>query len=137
MRQAEQPGIWIFKSKWFAKFAKKERISDAMLCAAVYEAEAGNVDADYGGGVIKQRVARTNQGKSGGYRTILLYRHGKRAFFVFGFAKKDQANLSDDEVQQYKEAALIVLAFSDEEVIELVSKGIYEEIECDGEETQK
>ena len=48
----------ILKNSWFTKFAKKERISDAKLCEAVKNAEAGLIDADYGGGVIKQRIAR-------------------------------------------------------------------------------
>jgi hypothetical protein len=45
--------VRIFKYKWFAKFAQKEGISDAKLCQAVKDAEAGRIDADYGGGVIK------------------------------------------------------------------------------------
>jgi hypothetical protein len=48
--------VRIFKHKWFAKFAKKEGISDAKLCKAVKDAESGKIDADYGGGVIKQRI---------------------------------------------------------------------------------
>jgi hypothetical protein len=66
-----------------------ERISDAKFCAAVQDADAGRIAADYGGGVIKQRIARPGGGKSGGYRTIILYRHRDKAFFVYGFAKSD------------------------------------------------
>jgi hypothetical protein len=65
--------VRIYKNKWFARFARKERISGAKLRQAVKEAEAGKIDADYGGGVIKQRIARTGEGKSGGYRTVILY----------------------------------------------------------------
>ena len=43
----------VFKSKWFAKYARKEHIDDARLCDAIRSAERGNIDADYGGGVIK------------------------------------------------------------------------------------
>ncbi len=68
----------IFKNKWFAKFAKKEGISDEKLIQAVGEVDEGSVDADYGGGVIKQRIARPQEGKSGGYRTIFLYRKATR-----------------------------------------------------------
>ena len=75
----------VFKNKWFTKFAQKEDISDATLCEAIKDAEAGRIDADYGGGVIKQRIARPNEGKSGGYRAIILYRQGDKAFFVYGF----------------------------------------------------
>ena len=85
--------VRVFKSKRFAKFARKERISDASLCKAVKNADAGLIDADYGGGVIKQRIARPNEGKSGGYRSIILFRRGVRSFFVFGFAKSEQANI--------------------------------------------
>ena len=70
----------IFKSKRFARFARKERISDGKLCKAVKDAERGLIDADYGGGVIKQRIARPNEGKSGGYRSIILFRRGRRSF---------------------------------------------------------
>jgi hypothetical protein len=122
----------VFKSKWFAKFARKEGITDARLCEAVRNAEAGLIDADYGGNVIKQRVARPNEGKSGGYRTIILYRRGDKAFFVFGFPKSGQENLSDDEVRFYKDAARIVLAYSDTELAAFVGSGVYKEVKCDG-----
>jgi len=56
----------VFRSKWFVKFALKEHISDATLCEAVNDAEIGNMDAEYGGGAINQRIARPNKGKSGG-----------------------------------------------------------------------
>ena len=90
----------IFKSKWFAKFAKDEGISDAVLCGAVKDAEAGLIDADYGGELIKQRIARPNEGKSGGYRTIILYRRGDKAFFVYGFAKNKQDNINKAEERE-------------------------------------
>ena len=64
----------VFKTKGFARFARRERISDANLGEAVRRAERGLVDADLGGGVIKQRVARPGQGKSGGYRVLVAYR---------------------------------------------------------------
>ena len=83
----------IFKNKWFSKFAKEEGIQDKELCETVRDAEKGLIDADYGGGVIKQRIARPNEGKSGGFRSIILYRQGEKAFFVFGFPKKDNASV--------------------------------------------
>jgi hypothetical protein len=95
----------IFKNKWFAKFARKNGISDAALKLAVAEIEAGNVDADLGGCVYKQRVARQGRGKRGGYRTIVLLRQGERAFFVSGYAKKDLGNIADDDLLDYKEIA--------------------------------
>jgi len=39
---------------------------DDRLCEAVERAESGLIDANLGGGLIKQRVARLGQGRSGG-----------------------------------------------------------------------
>ena len=62
----------IFKSRWFQRFAKKEGIADAALQEAADRADKGQIDADLGGEVIKQRIARRGQGRSSGYRTIIL-----------------------------------------------------------------
>lgn len=61
----------VFKNAWFERFARKQGISDAVLLEAVERAERGLIDADLGGCVIKQRVARPGQGRSGGWRTVL------------------------------------------------------------------
>jgi hypothetical protein len=124
-------GMRIFKNKWFAKFARKECISDSKLCEVVKDAEAGKIDADYGGGVIKQRIARPNEGKSGGYRTVILYRLEDKAFFVYGFAKSERGNIDESEEREFKELAKAVLALSDGEIAKLVKKGAFKEVKCD------
>jgi len=48
----------IYKNRWFAKFARREGIADARLREAIDRANAGLIDADLGGGLVKQRVAR-------------------------------------------------------------------------------
>jgi hypothetical protein len=83
----------VFKTGPFARFAKHEGIADQELCEAVRRAEKGSIDADLGGAVIKQRLARQGQGRSGGWRSIVLFRRGDRAFFVYGFAKSDRDNI--------------------------------------------
>ena len=77
-----------FKTKAFSRFAGREGIDDAALCEAVGRARSGSVDADLGGGVIKQRIARKGGGRSGGFRTIILFRRGELAFFVYGFCQE-------------------------------------------------
>lgn len=106
----------IYKNRWFAKFANREGISDATLIAAIDQANRGLIDADLGGGLIKQRVARDGGGKSGGYRTLVFFRHEERAIFAFGFAKSDKANLSAAELKVYKKAAKIVLALTQAQI---------------------
>ncbi len=119
----------IFKNKWFSKFARKEGISDERLILAVRDADGGNIDADYGSGVIKQRVARPQEGKSGGYRTIVLFRKGDKAFFVYGFAKSVLDNIDKSDVRGFKQLAKIMLSFGDQQVENLLERGEIEEIE--------
>lgn len=111
-----KPRIRIYKNRWFAKFASREGISDATLVAAIDLANRGLIDADLGSGVIKQRVAREGGGKSGGYRTLVFFRHEERAIFAFGFAKSDKANLSAAALKVYKQAAKIVLALTQAQI---------------------
>ena len=106
----------IYKNRWFAKYASREGISDTALMAAIDQANRGLVDADLGGGLIKQRVARGGGGKSGGYRTLVFFRRDEVAVFAFGFAKSSKANLNEVELRTYKMAAKIVLALTQAQV---------------------
>ena len=83
------------------------------------------------GGVIKQRIARANEGKSGGYRSIILFRKGALAFFVYGFAKSEQDNIDKSDERDFKELAKIVLAVSDAELKRLIESGNYTEVKSD------
>ena len=103
----------IFKTKPFARFASKEGIADAALVEAVRRAERGMFDADLGGGVIKQRIARRGQGKSGGFRSVVLFRAAYRAFFVYGFAKSARSNIRNDELAAFRKLAHELLALDD------------------------
>jgi hypothetical protein len=125
----------IFKNGWFQRFARKQDISDQILREAVLRAGAGQVDADLEGGVIKQRVARAGSGRSGGYRTIIPFRAGDRTVFVFGFAKKDRANIDADELAAFRRAAREVLALGKTQLDELIRIGRFVEVRSDdGEE---
>ena len=119
----------IFKSKWFARFARKNALSDAALRAAAIEIEAGNFDADLGGHVFKQRIARDGQGKRGAYRTIVLFKRGARTFFVYGFAKSERDNIEDDELYFYKAFAKKWFTYSEAEIKSAVEIGEFIEVE--------
>lgn len=122
----------VFKNAWFGRFARKRKISEEVLWDAVDRAEKGLVDADLGGGVIKQRIARPGEGKSKGYRSIVLYRKGDKAFFVYGFPKSDLGNIRGDEEEQFKKAAKLILALSDDQIRQLIENGQFEEVKKDG-----
>ena len=102
----------VYKVKGFARFQRRERIADKALAKAVRSAEDGLVDADLGGGLIKQRVARPGQGKSGGYRTVIAYRHGDLPIFLLGFAKNERANIDVDELEDLRGQARAFLRLS-------------------------
>jgi len=113
----------IYKSRWFERFARKESIADAALHEAVSRAERGLIDADLGGDVIKQRIARAGQGRSKGYRTVILFRRGARAVFTYGFAKSQRSNIDENEQDEFKQAARYVPALSERQLSELLQRG--------------
>ena len=118
----------IFKSRWFERFARMEGITDAALRNAADRAGKGQIDADLGGGVLKQRIARPGQGRSKGYRAIVLFRRGAKAFFIYGFPKSQRANIDKDEEKQFKEAAKRVLALTEKQLAELLKRGDFVEV---------
>jgi hypothetical protein len=72
----------VLQARSFEKFASKNRITNQSLCKAVQQASLGLIDADLGGGLIKQRIARAGKGKSGGYRTIIAFRTARLALWL-------------------------------------------------------
>lgn len=127
----------VFVNKPFARFARKEDISDAELCEAVTLAKAMGPDADLGGGLLKLRIAREGKGKSGGYRTLVAYRSGARAVFIHGFAKSDQGNIDAGEKKALKMLAKELLALDDKQMDQAVKAGVFTEVKCDGKKIQK
>jgi hypothetical protein len=110
-------------TKPFARFARKARISEMELWETPSQINAGMIDANLGGGVIKQRIARAGQGKSGGSRSIVLFRFKGRAVFVFGFEKKYLGNIKANELEAFRELADVVLGYSDAEIALRVADG--------------
>src|SRR5260370_3948681 len=122
--------IRISKKKTFTRFARKAGLDDPTLCEAIANAERGLIDADLGGGVIKQRIARPGKGKSGGFRAMILYKRATRAVFVYGFAKNERANITQDEVATLKELASQILAYDDKSLAQAVAFGTLIEVIC-------
>jgi hypothetical protein len=116
-----------FKNKWFTRFADKEGVSDTDLKNVIRELEAGQIDADLGSGVFKQRVARQGAGKRGGYRVIVFFKKGERGFFFHGFAKSRLANISDAELSIYKLMAKHLLALNDKQLEVEIADGTLKE----------
>jgi hypothetical protein len=122
----------VYVTKEFARFARKAGLANAKLAQAARDVAAGHYDADLGGGVFKQRVAREGGGKSGGFRTIILFRGGSHSFFAHGFAKNDKGNVSGKELKALKRLAGVLLGFSEEQLEAAQATGELSEVENDG-----
>jgi hypothetical protein len=120
-----------FKTRSFTRFCLKAGLTDAVLMGAVRNVERGLIDADLGGCVFKQRVARPGGGKAGGFRTIIVYRRQNHTFFIYGFAKNDRENIRDDELTALKKLAVKLFGYSDAQIADAVSIGELMEIKSD------
>jgi hypothetical protein len=116
-----------FKTKWFARFARQELIADTNLWEAIERAERGLVDADLGGGLIKQRVPRQGEGRSGGYRMIVAYRAKNRAVFLLGFAKNEQDNIDANQLTTARKVAESWLTASTERITQAIEENELQE----------
>jgi len=120
--------VRIFKTRWLRRYARRERIADESLREAIERAERGLVDADLGGGVIKQRVARAGQGRSGGYRMLVAYRAGERAVFLYGFAKRERENIDADELLTLREIGAAWLAADARQITRALDEEALQEV---------
>lgn len=114
----------VFASKPFLRFARRFGISDRELWHAVNE----EFDADLGGGVFKFRLARRGEGTSGGARAIVAMKVGRRIVLMFGFEKKDMANVKANELHAFRKAARVYLSYSEEEMTAIVRQKSLTEI---------
>ena len=118
----------------FARFADKGGITDGELKEAVDLLEAGLPRqlvgvADLGGDVYKVRIARTGEGKSGGYRVIVFFKSEERTFFVYGFAKSKRGNINEGELKDYKKRAKIALSLTDGQIKDKLRKRAWIEVQ--------
>jgi hypothetical protein len=111
-----------------ARFIRRENIALDSLLEAIERAEGGLIDADLGGGLIKQRVARKGQGRSGGYRTIIAYRRAGRAIYLYGFAKSERDNIGDSELSELRRVGQNWLNASPEKIAEAIEKQALQEV---------
>lgn len=98
----------IFKTAWFAKASKKARISDEELCEAVRQAMLGQAD-DLGGGVFKKRLGKNL------YRSLILAKGRRHWVYAYLFAKKDRANIEQDELTSFRALAGLYARKTDED----------------------
>lgn len=111
------------KTKWFNKWAKKNLISDEILLDTLKNIPNKLGVVDLGSGLYKVRTPKIGKGKSGGFRTIVVYREEYISIFVFGFSKNDKGNLNNEELKYFKKLSKDLLSITREEYKELVKLG--------------
>jgi hypothetical protein len=121
----------IYQTRWFDRWAHKQKLTTSSLCAAVLEMMAGLYDADLGGGLVKKRIARPGQGKRGGFRTLVATNKGNRWVFVFGFPKNERSNIDKDEEIALKQLAAHLLSLTKQGIDTALAAGELMEIDCD------
>ncbi len=126
-------GMTIYKTRWFDRWERKEGLAVSSLCAAVREMASGLFDADLGGGLLKKRIGRPGQGKSGGYRTLVATNRGNRWVFVYGFPKNERANIDKDETEALRKLATHLLSLTAQAVTRATEAGELIEVNCDAE----
>ncbi len=100
---------------------------------AIERAERGTIDADLGGGLIKQRVARPGQGRSGGYRMIVAYRAKGLAVFLYAFAKNERENIDDEELEDLRAVGLRWLNSQPDDLKRQIEDRALQEVHLDDE----
>lgn len=113
----------VFKHKSFHKWAKTEDLRDETLKRAIHELEKGLYEANLGSGLYKKRVAMAGKGKRGGYRTLIAFKSGDRAFFVYGFAKNVRADIGEDEKKIYRKLARDLLGMDARSIQKMLENG--------------
>ena len=118
------------KTKWFNKWAKKNSVSDSVLLKTLDSISEKLGAVNLGGGLYKVRTRRIGQGKSGGYRTLVVYKEMDKAIFIYGFSKTERDNLEKDEVKSFKKLAKDLLQISKDEYNRLEKLGNFFRLEA-------
>ncbi len=121
----------IYKTKWFHRWAAREGLTDSTLQVAVMEMANGLADA-LGGHVYKKRIGLPGRGKRGGARTLIAFRHGERAIYLYGYPKNERTNIGSRELEALRLLAAQLLSYNDQDIEKAISAGELIEVKNHG-----
>jgi hypothetical protein len=121
----------IYQTREFNRWARKQGLPNAALCKAATEMANGLYEADMGGNLLKKRIARPGQGKSGGFRTLVATNRGNLWFFVYGFAKNERSNIDQNEEAALKKLAAVLLTLKPTALSQALAAEELIEVNCD------
>ena len=111
------------KTKWFNKWAKKNSLSDKILLKTISNISDKLGTVNIGSDLYKVRTPKIGQGKSGGFRTIVVFKKSDIAIFVYGFSKSEKDSLDKEELKYFKILAKDLLKIKKQKYMELVKLG--------------
>jgi len=120
----------VYMTRWFGRWCGKVDVTDVVLCRAVREMQAGLVDAELGSGLVKKRIARAGQGKSGGYRTLVATNRGDCWIFMYGFPKNARGNIGPQEEMALKKLTTELLSLTAASLRSAQAAGELLEVNC-------
>lgn len=120
----------VYLSKPFIRLAERQGLTTVQICRAVAELNEGLIDSNLGAGLFKKRIAMPGQGKRGGWRTLLGFEKGKRAFFLYLFSKNSRQNIQDGELTALKHLSKYYLSMKPDEIRAALECGELSEVIC-------
>ena len=123
----------LYKTPQFNRWARKNDLEDDDLCNAAREMAKGLYEADLGSGLFKKRIARSGQGKSGGFRTMIASNRKDRWVFLYGFAKNERSNISGKEQEALRKVAGDLLTATPKTIETMTLNNKLMEVDCDEE----
>ena len=111
------------KTKWFNRWSRKNKLSDSLLLETIENLDNNLSTVSLGKGLYKVRTPKIGRGKSGGYRTIIVFKKSKLAVFVYAFAKNEKDNLDKEELSYFRKLAVELLSIRKQEYLRLVKVG--------------
>ncbi|MBD8170373.1 type II toxin-antitoxin system RelE/ParE family toxin [Erwinia persicina] len=122
----DEDEVEVYVVSAFSEKAQKEAVSDDSLLKAAEEIVNGLIDANLSGSLVKKRIASGNRntGRSDGNRAIVSIKRGKKLFYLYLFSKKEKDNITKKELKALKEFGELMFSYSDEQLNDMVSKGV-------------
>ena len=115
------------------KELKNEKVNKKEYAQELFENFHKYKKDPLGAKLHKVRVAKEGKGKSGGYRNIVFWEHGKLVIAVYIFAKGDKDNLSHEETNYLKVLAQQYEKFAEASLNRAVKENNLEEIDYEQE----
>ena len=125
----------IYLSKAFTRLARRDELTDVHICQAIGEMNKGLIGADLGAGLFKKRIAMPGQGKRGGWRSLLGFQAGNKAFFLYLFPKSRRDNINAAETKVLKRLTKYYLTLKPLEIMAALQCGELREVHCDEKQT--